>query len=171
MDKKENMNAKEAKKYLESLERKLDQLAVIQELTEKEVGRVQKAVGKKSRLPVEMDTAFGILLLIATAASAFSKPIQSILSTSRSTGTTNPRSVATAMERSTKSREIISSPVNVELMSGYVFRARAAAKAKRPTMPMDTPCFLLTLSLYCFLSFITSVISNSLKVVRMAAVC
>lgn len=71
MNKKENMNAKEAKKYLESLERKLDQLAVIQELTEKEVGRVQKAVGKKSRLPVEMDTAFGILLLIATAASAF----------------------------------------------------------------------------------------------------
>src|SRR6266403_1446686 len=86
------------------------------------------------------------------------------------TGTTRPRSVPTATPRWTNFRYTMSSPRISALTTGMSRSATIEARAKNDMKPSPMPCCFWKRSLCSARSAITSVMSISLKVVRIAAV-
>ena len=65
----------------------------------------------------------------------------------------------------------MSAPSIRPLTAGNAFSASIAALMKNDMKPSATPCLVLNVSLYRVRSSMTRVMSASLKVVRIAAVC
>ena len=92
-------------------------------------------------------------------------------SQSRTTGTISPRSVPTATPISYTVLVTRSSPSIRELIEGIAWSASTTALMKKLMKPSLTPCFFVNSSWSSLRRAITALISHSLNVVRMAAVC
>lgn len=68
MKKKSDLSSDQKKEYLRRLERRLDDLALVQERAEKEVKKVQKELGVDDQM-VDWEKALGLFLLISATAS------------------------------------------------------------------------------------------------------